>query len=177
MSGDAALVAVRERYLLGAIIDGLGHGPAAHAAAQLARDYLATRGSDDLRATLPALHQYLLGSRGVAIGLCVVHLDDYTLRYAGMGNTVFRKFGTREVRLVSREATLGQVMRTPFEQRLTLDPGDIVLLYTDGVRAHFTQREARSLLTLPAAELARAIVHNYGKSTDDAGCIAMRLLP
>ena len=56
----------------------------------------------------------------------------------GIGNTVFRRFGEVETRLVSRDGTVGGTMRTPVEETLQLSDGDVIVMSTDGVDfSHF----------------------------------------
>ncbi|MEE8526688.1 MAG: SpoIIE family protein phosphatase [Thermoanaerobaculia bacterium] len=175
VGGDAAVVARLGGGVLAAIVDVLGHGSEAHQVARRAAAFLRQPSSTEPKALIEGLHEHLRGSRGAAAGISFVEPAADRLRYAGLGNTVIRKFGAREVRLVSRDGVLGERMRTPREEELGLTAGDVVVLYTDGVRAHFRLDDYPRLLSDTAATAARKIVEDFGKAYDDAGCIVLRI--
>ena len=132
-----------------AVIDGLGHGPDAALAAQSARDLL------DLSADQPGLAGHpdrvllkldgaLAGTRGAAIGLVWVTPD--RLRHAGVGNTrALRWRAGHTLRLPSSYGIVGdgQLGAGHGSRRVTvtdldLQPGDCLLLFTDGLDESLT---------------------------------------
>jgi serine/threonine protein phosphatase PrpC len=50
----------------------------------------------------------------------------------------------------------------------------MVVLYTDGVSDRFTAQDYPGVLRHPPSEVANNIVQRFGKSHDDAACIAVR---
>jgi serine phosphatase RsbU (regulator of sigma subunit) len=68
-------------------------------------------------------------------------------------------------------------MRTPFPQTLELEAGDLIVLYTDGVRDRFTSDDYPALFHHTPKDVARTIVERFGKDYDDAACIAVRYCP
>ena len=94
--------------------------------------------------------------------------------YAGTGNTVLRRFGKIDTRLVSYDGVLGQNMRTPKLQSLQLEKGDLVVLYTDGVQDRFTAEDYPSIFHHAPKDVVRTIIERFGKDYDDAACIAVR---
>jgi len=60
------------------------------------------------------------------------------------------------------------------EHKASLEERDVLLLYTDGVRAHFRQEEYPQLHSDHPATIARTVVQRFGKPHDDAACIAAR---
>src|SRR5262245_32146868 len=177
VSGDAAVLRGIPGGCFAAIVDALGHGADAHALAAGVEAYLARRGGHDVVGLLQKLHARLRGSRGAAAGLCAVDAVRGRMVYAGIGNTVLRRFGASETRLVSRDGVVGQNMGTPRLETLDLAPGDTVLLYTDGVKDRFGLDDYRGILYHEAAEVARAVVERFGKPHDDAACIVLRYRP
>ncbi|MGD2032534.1 MAG: PP2C family protein-serine/threonine phosphatase [Gammaproteobacteria bacterium] len=174
VSGDAVMIRELEGVLFVAIVDVLGHGPEAHELTKVIDAYLRRYGSTDVAGLMKRLHDYLNGTRGAAMGLCTIDARSGSLQYVGVGNTVIRRFGKSETRLVSKDGVLGHNMRSLLPQALQLEPGDLVVLYTDGVSDRFTAEDYPSVLHHSAEEVARNIVQRFGKGHDDAACIAVR---
>jgi anti-sigma regulatory factor (Ser/Thr protein kinase) len=174
VSGDAGVVSHRGGLSLVAIVDALGHGPQAHAVATRAVRHLKEAWTPDVAATLQALHGALKGTGGAAAALCVVDGATGVARCAGVGNAAMRVFGTQESRAYSSAGTLGHQMRTPREQRLALDPGDVLVLYTDGVKGSFDAAEYPELRSQSPGTIARTLVQRFGKDHDDAGCVVLK---
>jgi len=174
LSGDAVVIRPLEQGLFVAIVDVLGHGPEAHELTHVIDAYLARYGSADVSGLMTRLHQHLIGTRGAAVGLCAIDTAAGRIDYAGIGNTVMRRFGKVESRLVSQDGVLGQNMRTPLAQTLQLDPGDVIVLYTDGVSDRFTSNDYPGVLRHAPKEVASNIVQRFGKNHDDAACVAVR---
>jgi len=174
VSGDAVFILPLERCLFVAIVDVLGHGPEAHELTQMIDAYLARYRTDDLSGLMTRLHQHLKGTRGAAMGLCTIEGASGRMMYVGVGNTAVRRFGKSETRLVSADGVLGQNMRTPRPQTLQLAPGDLIVLYTDGVSDRFTSDDYPGVLRHAPEVVANNIVQRFGKDHDDAACIAVR---
>lgn len=173
-SGDAALVAEVDGGYMCAIVDGLGHGLRAHDAALRATEFLRSTASADVTKVLERLDAELRTSVGAAVGLAHIELESGLLRYAGVGNTVVRRFGSDETRLVSRGGVVGAQMRSPKEESLTLQGGDVVLMYTDGVSDRVSGETYREILGHGIDVVAGQVVKQFGKDHDDVGCIALR---
>ena len=163
-----------ENGLFAAIIDVLGHGPDAHELTHVIEDFLDRHATADVVSLMTRLHQRLRGSRGAAMGLCAIDSASGTVDYVGIGNTSMRRFGESETRLVSKDGVLGQNMRTPFLQSLKLDPGDLIMLYTDGVSDRFTTDEYPGVRHHAPKEVVRIVIDRFGKDHDDSACIAIR---
>ena len=174
LSGDAVVIRPLEQGLFVAIVDVLGHWPEAHELTHVIDAYLARYGTSDVSGLMTRLHQHLRGTRGAAVGLCAIDAATGRVNYAGIGNTAMRRFGKAETRLVSQDGVLGQNMRTPRPQTIQLEPGDLIVLYTDGVSDRFTSDDYPGVLHHAPQEVASNIVQRFGKDHDDAACIAVR---
>ena len=166
VSGDTAVVEQRDHLILLAIIDGLGHGKQAHHIAKRAESFLRTSWRSEVVSTILALHDALKDTEGAAAGICVVDIATGDLKYTGVGNTVIRAFGSRENRLMSAPGTLGHQLRTPQEHRLHLEAGDVLVLYTDGIKERFELTDYPQLRYQSARTVARTIVERFGKPHD-----------
>jgi serine phosphatase RsbU (regulator of sigma subunit) len=174
VGGDAALVLATTQGLLAAVIDVLGHGQEAHEVAVQMQHFLVANASGSVVDMLSHLHQAFRRSRGAAVGLCVIDPASARLRFAGIGNTVIRRFGDSESRLVSRDGIVGGTMRTPVEETLDLAAGDVVMMYTDGVRSHFDPSVCARLRADTPHAVAASVIHRFGKPYDDASCVVLR---
>jgi negative regulator of sigma-B (phosphoserine phosphatase) len=174
VSGDAGIVIEEPDGLFLAIIDVLGHGSEAHELAVSISEFLNAQNRSDLCRMLVDLDQYLRGTRGAAVGLARIDQGFGRLRYAGIGNTVIRRIGPEPSRLVSRDGTLGHIMRTPREEELDVGRQDIILLHTDGIHEHFDLEQYPSIARDSAKAIAHNVVRLFGKPHDDATCIALK---
>lgn len=174
VSGDLAIIQpLPNGWFLG-IMDVLGHGSAAHEVAKSLAVFLQDHSSEDVVQCMEELHQLLKGTRGAAVGLGFLHRDTGKLLYAGTGNTTLRKFGQREVRLISRAGVVGQNLPTPYVQEMPLEDGDLLVLHTDGIRSNFALTDYPQLVSDDPARIARTIVDHFGKDHDDATCLVLR---
>ena len=177
-SGDAIVIRETESGLCACIIDVLGHGPEAHAIAVKSELFLRSAAEiDDPTALLTGLHAALKGTRGAAAGAAVLNAANGVLRYAGVGNTVIRRFGAVQDRLFSVDGIVGSMMRSPREQRMNLSPGDAVIMYTDGVQDRFELSDYPQLPGQDAQTIARTVIQRFGRDHDDAACIVVRYDP
>jgi len=177
VSGDAVVIRPLDDGLFVAIVDVLGHGPEAHELALDIDAFLSRHASRDVPGLMKRLHEHLRGTRGAAAGLCAIDSDAGRALYTGTGNTVIRRVGSADTRLVSQDGVLGQRIRTPNPQTLQLEAGDLLLLYTDGVKDRFGADDYPGLLHHAAKDVSRTVVGRFSKGYDDAACIAVRYRP
>ena len=174
MSGDTVVIAQHDSLLFLAVVDALGHGPQANIVAHQAERFLRKHWGSDVCDTMHRLHSELKGTIGACAGLCVVDKHRREVRYAGVGNTVLRIFGSRATRLITTDGIIGSRLRTPAVQTVPLNASDIVLLYTDGVSDRFDIEQYPQLQYHSASAIAHQVVDRFGKPYDDATCLAMR---
>lgn len=174
VSGDDAFVIEVKPGFLAVIIDVLGHGEQANALAASIHGYVVDHASSSPSDLLLQVHRHCRGSRGAAVGFCFIDASSGSLRFAGVGNITFRRFGSLESRLVSRDGVVGGTMRTPVDEKLQVSNGDVVVLHTDGVASHFEAAAYPRILLDPPRLVAATILHRFGKSHDDASCLVLR---
>jgi phosphoserine phosphatase RsbX len=174
-SGDLPVFAPSRRGALVAVIDGLGHGDGAADAAEAAARVLEQYVEDPPQRLLERCHEELQRTRGAVMTLAWFDLDDGSLEWTGIGNV--------EARLIRADArpdspvVLGGVvgMNLP-KARLTtvaLEPGDTIVLATDGVAADFSESIDPGAR---AQQIADRVIERYGKGTDDALVAVVRFL-
>ena len=173
VSGDAAFLRPVQGGWFAAVVDVLGHGPEAHELAEEIVAWLERNAQGNVVHTMERLHERLKGTRGAAAGLCFI-TESGKLEYVGTGNPTIRRFGSAETRLVARDGVVGHQMRTPHLQDLELEPGDLVLLYSDGVSDRFRLQDYPAIVRHDPPVVARSVVRRFGKDHDDATCMALR---
>lgn len=175
--GDTGIIREFDSKIFIAAIDVLGHGENANKVALICNDFLEKNYRQDLVKTMDGFHKHIQGTRGVVAGLCLLDLKTGELEYVGIGNITIRKFGSSNVRIIPRSGIVGYIMSTPRKEIVKLYDGDVLVLYTDGVKEHFGLEDYPELLIDDARTIATHIIKQFGKETDDALCIALRFTP
>jgi serine phosphatase RsbU (regulator of sigma subunit) len=149
-----------------AVVDGLGHGPAAAAAALAAREALAAHPALLPAAALLLLHTALQGTRGAAISVAHVDLAAGCLTYAGVGNVEARLWQDGKAqRLLAYRGIVGGTLPTIRPFTLALGTDWQLLLHTDGVSARF---EWDALAPVALQATADDLLAHWGRASDDA---------
>ena len=175
-SGDLHLVAPHPGGVLVAAIDGLGHGGEAADAAQAARAALAEAPGADLRDLFGRAHARLARSRGVVMSLASFGRGG-KLTWLGVGNVegTLLRADEGKVRRADSIMLLGGVVGYQLPQlrpsTTAVEPGDILILATDGVGSGYVARVDPA--ATPAA-LAGRILDGFGTGGDDALVLVAR---
>lgn len=178
VSGDRHVALPHHRGLTLAVIDGIGHGPEAAKAADLAADTLRLFPEHSPLTQLNCCHLALGDTRGVVMTLAEFNLRDQTLTLCGVGNveaTLFRAVsgpGTpaREGALL-RGGVVGGQLPAPHASVFPIGAGDILIMVSDGLRMDFSRELAtRSHLQ----HLADHLLDRNFKGTDDGLVLVAR---
>lgn len=169
VSGDGWTVEWHAGVCRIAVIDGLGHGAEAAAAAMEAvRALIAHPEADPLRA-LEICHAALAGTRGAAIAIAAIDPVRSTLTYAGIGNIEAQLAQAGRVeRPISYRGIAGGTVHTTRAATIPLMEGWLLAMHSDGVSARFTLTDFPLQPGAPAEPLARAILEQWGRTSDDA---------
>ena len=174
VSGDSAVVVESDNLVFLGIVDVLGHGPEAYPTARQAQNFLREHWTADVVSTMMGLHEDLRGTRGAAAGLGIIDLSNGRLSYCAVGNIVARKVGTRSMHLGTTEGIVGQSIKRLSAGTTYMEASDLLLLYSDGIPDRFSLDELVELRSRDAWAIARHLVREYGRTFDDATCIALR---
>ncbi|WP_254885619.1 SpoIIE family protein phosphatase [Streptomyces sp. NA02950] len=172
--GDARAVVQTGETRTAAVVDGLGHGPQAAEAAQVAlRSFLADP-DQPLPDLLTAMNRALRRTRGAAVGL--LRLGPQGADYCGIGNVRALTLSHEGVhhRLTGQPGVVGWSMPRPRSHGFPVPPGATVVLYSDGIDCRWAREPSRSLLRLPPSLLSAALAHAHRRLRDDATVLATR---
>jgi negative regulator of sigma-B (phosphoserine phosphatase) len=179
MSGDLAVVSLLPEGALVAGIDGLGHGSEAARAARNAAPGNREHRGQDLVGLVQRCHSALRGTRGAAITLAFVSASESRMTWLGVGNVEGRVLSgdpaaTRpKGSLALGRGVPGHELPAVRAAAMTVQPGDVLLIATDGVDAGF----ADSLeLSGSSQTISERILSDHWKPPDDALVIAVRYL-
>jgi negative regulator of sigma-B (phosphoserine phosphatase) len=178
-SGDLAVFAPSRRGGLVAVIDGLGHGDGAADAAEAAARVLEAHVDDPPQVLLQRCHEELHHTRGAVMTLAWFDLEERTMEWTGVGNVEARfvRAGAGAEARHDSPVVLGGVVGFNLPQvrmqSFALEPGDAVVLATDGVAADYS---ASLESGVPAQQLAERVLERHGKGTDDALAVVVRYL-
>lgn len=174
ISGDAWLVApLNGSGILAAVVDGLGGGEEAARAARLAETIFRERAERPLQELIRISHEALHTTRGAVVGLLRLDPIQSNASYIGVGNIGVYVYSRKPIKPISKNGILGYRLPTLLELTYTYDPGDLFVLYSDGVSSQFAQ-DLHLDIRQPPQALAEQIVQIYGKQSDDATVVVIQ---
>lgn len=157
------------------IVDGLGHGEHAERAATAAVEYVAGHLTHPLADIFAGCDAALRRTRGVVMSIAVVDEEAETLTHAGIGNTRAMIVGEEKtVHLSSNYGIVGGGYRRLTPETVTLNPGDLVIMYTDGIPEKMNLLNYDATLRGDVQQLAAQIVQGWGRETDDVAVLVFR---
>src|SRR5260221_5297539 len=92
VSGDLHLVKPFDGRVLVAVVDGVGHGDEAAAAARRAVEILDVYAAEPAIALVKRCHEALLKTRGVVLTVAKFHTAENTMTWLGVGNVESRPY-------------------------------------------------------------------------------------
>lgn len=172
-SGDTWLSLPFKDGLRVAVIDGAGHGPAAEAAALLAKDLILAARDEAASQVLRRCHEALHGTRGAVISIVDLLGDEVT--FSGVGNVEGRLVGPElHQRVLPDRGLLGAALPTIRPMTLTLPPSWAVWVHSDGVSSRLLSPWSDFEEVLDPAKLVEEKLQTWGRTTDDATLVLIR---
>jgi phosphoserine phosphatase RsbX len=178
VTGDRHVIRVHPRGVILAVIDGLGHGEEAAAAANAAAQVVETHPSTDIVEILTASHERLRAGRGVVMTMVSITPAAHIFTAVGVGNVtamVVHPAGSsaesaRDFVLL-RGGVIGHLLPGLRPSVMQVTPGDLFVLATDGISIEFMTEER---LTQPPQGIADRILARHAVRTDDALVLVAR---
>lgn len=175
--GDDALIHWHSTGGLVAVVDGLGHGPGASAAAQAALEAIKANPQDPLERLLTRCHEATRQTRGLTMAIASIDAQQGQMAWLGVGNvhgSLVRSAPGKEPVLESllvRSGVVGHRIPPIVPLMIPLAAGDILAIATDGIRTGFE----RMILPEERPEAAAArILEQHGSPSDDALVVVVR---
>jgi negative regulator of sigma-B (phosphoserine phosphatase) len=179
-SGDLAVFAPTPAGGLACVIDGLGHGEEAADAAEIAGRVVQAHPSLSPQDLLERCHAALRRTRGVVMTLAWLDVEQGVLEWTGVGNVEGRLVragagdDARHESALVFAGVVGYTLPRIKPTRARLEPGDAVVLVTDGIGRTFYSTLSGGV---GAQALAERIYARHRRGTDDALAVVVRYAP
>lgn len=174
-SGDAWAVEEAPGKLWVLVADGLGHGPLAAEAADVAVAAFRALPGRPPGERIEAIHRRLHVSRGAAVAVAEVDAGAGVLRYAGIGNVAGALLGGEAPRsLLSMNGTAGHQARTLRQLDYPWTPRSLLVMHSDGISARWDLASRPGLQERRPSTIAAVLVRDFGRGRDDAAAVVAR---
>ncbi|WNG32812.1 SpoIIE family protein phosphatase [Archangium violaceum] len=172
--GDSWAVDRKDGRIVFLVADGLGHGPEAARASRAAVVSFLEQGSSDVVELLRGAHQELHSTRGAAVALTA--LDGARLHFSGVGNIAAAVVspGGGIQRLVSMNGTLGHQTHRMQQFSYTWNPGDTLVMCSDGLATQWRVDAYPGLLARHPGVVAGVLFRDFSRGRDDATVLVAR---
>jgi anti-sigma regulatory factor (Ser/Thr protein kinase) len=176
VSGDGWAISLGDEAISAMVVDGLGHGPLAHAAARAGTDAWLTEARSEPVTALAAMDAAMHGTRGGAVAVARYDRKTDTLRFTGLGNiagSLQDLEGTRG--LASHPGIVGTRARP--RQPFDFSPvqGRLLILHSDGLQSRWNLRDYPGLVTRHPAVVTALLHRDFSRGRDDSAVLAIRL--
>lgn len=178
--GDRHVVVATARSTLVAVVDGVGHGGAAAAAANKAVAIVEEQGAGvPLTTLVQRCHAGLREGRGAVMSLAMLDGDARSLTWLGIGNVrgeLCRRagsFGWRPETLLLRGGVVGKQLPSLRTASVVLARGDVLVLATDGIAGDFMDGMRPYW---DPQRIADDVVARYSTQADDALVLVARFV-
>lgn len=175
VSGDLQAVHSFPGGAMFALVDGLGHGPGAAAAARVAIDALVANAHKPLPVMLGAADKALARARGVVASVAVFDFQHWQFKWAGIGNVegLFLRETGEKTSLLLRGGVVGEHAPEPKVETLALKPMDLLVFVTDGIERAFSSAVDP---LFPPKKIAETVLALHARQNDDALVLVGRCL-
>ncbi len=176
VSGDTWRIANRNSEIAVIIADGLGHGPQAAAAAEVAAETF------DGGPFLPhgefftSADRRMRGTRGAAVAVARVNAPRTVLSYAGVGNiagTLRSIADPKGKGLVSHNGTVGAEMRKVASNDYECPDPALLIMHSDGLKSRWTLEAYPGLAAHPPATVASVLYRDFRRGNDDVTIVVV----
>jgi anti-sigma regulatory factor (Ser/Thr protein kinase) len=176
VSGDGWGMALSGEAIEVLVVDGLGHGDAAHDAARICVNAWRAMPLDEPVTVMASLDTAMQGSRGGAVAIARFDRKSESLRYAGIGNIsagLHTIDGSRGLAshpgIVGVQARRGQAFDFPDVS------GRLLIMHSDGLQSRWSLKDYPGLVTRHPAVITALLHRDFCRGRDDATVFAIRL--
>jgi anti-sigma regulatory factor (Ser/Thr protein kinase) len=158
------------------VSDGLGHGPDAAHATDLATTAFRQHAERSTREIIGYVFAALKSSRGAAVAVAELDQREGRARFCGLGNiagALVRPDGSSQS-LVSHPGIAGHTMRRLREFTYEWPPGSLIVLHSDGLSTHWSLDPYAGLSSRRPDVIAGVLYRDFRRVRDDATVVVAR---
>lgn len=173
--GDAWTIVSGARGTCLVVIDGLGHGIAAHEASTLGVQICRRAAGASPGDFITRMHEGLRSTRGAAAAVAEWDERAALVRFAGVGNvscSVIGPDGSKS--LASMNGTVGFEMRRVQEFTQPLEVGSVLVMHSDGINTRWRLDQYPGLRPRHPALAAAVLYRDFLRGRDDATVVVAR---
>ena len=158
-----------------AVADGLGHGSKAAIASRRAIETVRQNVRSELEPLLGVLHRKLSGTRGAAITLVRIDLEERKLAHIGIGNVATRVYPTGTSQLVTLPGVVGMgELDRPRLNCMTWPKDGTLIVFSDGISAKWDPSDEATNWDNSVTVIGHNLMKAFGRSNDDATVLVVR---
>lgn len=173
-NGDAIYWSNDTNEIIGAVIDGIGHGYPAYIASKLALEAIKNNKNKTVSQILKIMHKDLAESVGCQILLLKIDKNSKLLTYIIIGNIrAFVLEGSSFKSLLSKDGTIGRMLPSLSEQVINVSQPISLIAHTDGISRVWIS-ELRSNNQMKIQVFNNEYFRNYRKRNDDSSWLCLR---
>ncbi|MFZ6654923.1 ATP-binding protein [Undibacterium sp. TJN19] len=155
--------------------DGLGHGPEAAIPASYAVNTLRSMPSAPITRLMETADNALHGTRGAALAIARLSLDEDRLNFAGIGNiSVCVVNGEIQKQLMSHNGIVGNKIRKIHEYDHPFLPQSLCIMHSDGISTQWDMDNYPGLVTCHPSLIAVVLLRDFSRGRDDATVLVAR---
>ena len=155
------------------MVDGLGHGEFAAAAADRAVQTFEAGRFDSITGIMDDIHAALRPTRGAAVAIAEVR--GTKVNYCGLGNIAGVLYSNDgNVHMVSFSGTAGVEARKIGQFTYTWKPGAILVMHSDGLQSQWGLERYPGIIRHSPAIVAGVLYRDYTRGRDDVTVLAVR---
>lgn len=173
--GDAWTAVVGRDVATIAVIDGLGHGPAAATASATAARVIVDRVDRTLEEVMLDVHGALRPTRGAAVGIARIHASLGRVDFIGSGNiagTIAAEDVSRK--MVSMPGIAGHEMRKLQIFSYPWTASSVLVLHSDGISANWNLEQYPGLMQHEPALIGAVLYRDHCRGNDDATVVVAK---
>jgi hypothetical protein len=156
------------------LADGLGHGPQAAEAADLAATFFKTSSGHPSQ-VLTAAHDALRSTRGAAVAIARLDVSARVIAFSGAGNIAGRLVsGIEDRSMLSQHGTVGVQIRKLKDIEYAWTDHACLVLHSDGIVTRWTTGTAPGLLQCDVGVIAAWLLCHHSRGRDDATVVVVR---
>lgn len=173
VNGDAYMIHdTPDGQCLIAVIDGVGHGPHAHTAAQTARHYIENHSEQPLADIFRGVESACQATSGVVMAIAHFNANRSLLTFASIGNIESKIVGSREKKnLLIKRGIIGRQAPAPIVSQYLWTQELGIIMHSDGVSPRWNWQDFPHFPGKPAQFVAEQMFHKLHRVSDDATLI------